>query len=337
MIHKIKNGSWMYRFYLNGKDIRKKGFASKHEAQEAENRKKAELQGIAYNTNNLSLIYENYENKRKMSIKQSTIVKDRGQIKKYILPYFTYVSDITPSKIDKWKSDIVALNLKESTTNQIIKCFKQLLVYASKQAPVPNGSIDNLESIKKHEIKKEMQIWSINEFNTFIASVDNTFYKLLFTTLFYSGLRISELRALTKNDIVDNELVITKRKEAKLKDKGFTTLKTSNSNRRVLMPIYIINDLKALECDGLLFPVSETQIRRMLDKYCTLSKVKHIRLHDFRHSHASFLLNNGCSLRLVSERLGHSSPSITMDYYWHILPNEQQKIIDIIEKEKTTQ
>lgn len=332
MIKKIANGSWMYRFYYQGKDIRKKGFASKHEAQESEAKRKAELQGIAFNTNNLAQVYEMFENKRKMRLKASTIYKDRKQIQTYILPFFTYISDITPTKIIKWKSDLLEKNFSEKYVNQIIKCFKQLLTFASKQAPLQQGVLDELETVKLHKLKNEMLIWSIEEYITFISAFKpDDPYKLLFETLFYSGLRIGELRGLTKNDIQGNELVINKRREYRLKDKSFTTLKTSNSNRRVLMPSSIITKLKALETD-ILFPISETQIRRVLDKKCAESQVKKIRLHDFRHSHASYLLNNGCSIRLVSERLGHSSPSITMDYYWHLLPNEQEKVIKLIEE-----
>ena len=178
-----------------------------------------------------------------------------------------------------------------------------------------------------------MKIWSVDEFNNFLSVIDDPYYKTLFNTLFWSGLRISELRALTQNDIKDNTLYINKRLDAKY-TKTFTTLKTQNSQRKVLMPSWIISDIKENCTDNILFPTSETQIRRMLDKYIKQSGNKKIRLHDFRHSHASYLINNGLSIRLVSERLGHSSPSITMDYYWHLLPNEQQKVIDLIEKEK---
>ena len=137
------------------------------------------------------------------------------------------------------------------------------------------------------------------------------------------------VKALTKKDISNNELIINKRLEVKAKIKGITTLKTASSNRRVLMPSSIIDKLRSLDSD-ILFPTSETQIRRKLLEYIKRASVKPIRIHDFRHSHASFLINSGCSIRLVSERLGHSSPSITMDYYWHLLPNEQEKVVNLI-------
>lgn len=332
MIKKLTDGSWCYRFYANGKDYRKRGFKTKHEAQESENKKRIEIKGFVVETNNLSILVENYLNKRKMRVKIATLKKDETTLKKYVLPQFKTTNAINNYSVEKWKSDIVALGFKEHYTNQVIKCFRMFLNYAKNYTFIDNRVIEELDIVKLYEIKDEMQIWSVDEFNQFISVIDDEYYKLMFETLFWSGLRISELRALTPKDIKDNSLYINKRLDSRY-TKDFTTLKTANSQRKVLMPKWIIDELVKLETP-VLFPTSETQIRRVLDKYIEKAKVKKIRLHDFRHSHASYLINNGCSIRLCSERLGHSSPSITMDYYWHLLPNEQEKVIDIIEKEK---
>lgn len=327
-----KTNTWSVRFYYLGKDIRKKGFKTKQEAIDFENEKRLELKGFIGSTDNISKLCEIYLNKRKNKVKMPTYEKDERILNKYVLPNFTYTYQLNSYTISKWKTDLLKNNFKEHYINQIIKCFRAFLTYASALSKIDNRAIEELDIVKLYEIKEEMQIWSVSEFNQFLLAVDDPYYSLLFSTLFWSGLRISELRALTKKDISGNELIISKRLEAKSKVKGLTTLKTSASNRRVLMPVVIIEELKKLDADKFLFPTSETQIRRMLDKYIKKSGVKRIRIHDFRHSHASFLINNKCSIRLVSERLGHSSPSITMDYYWHLLPNEQEKVIEAIEK-----
>ena len=46
----------------------------------------------------------------------------------------------------------------------------------------------------------------------------------------------------------------------------------------------------------------------------------HTRLHDLRHAHASFLIKQGIPAKVISERLGHSGISITMDTYGHLMP-----------------
>lgn len=332
MVKKETNNTWSYRFYSNGKDYRKRGFQTKKECIEAENKKRAEIKGFILETNNLYSLKENYLIKRKTRVKLPTLKKDESIIDKYILTYFKSASSINALAIQRWKSDIINLGFKEEYTNQIIKTFNSFLNYIKNYTFIDPLVFNELDSVKLHEIKEEMQIWSVDEFNKFISVINDEYYETLFTTLFWSGLRISELRALTPQDIKDNYISVNKRLDSKY-TKDFTTLKTSYSNRKVLMPKWIIEKLIKID-NPLLFPTSETQIRRKLDEYIKKSQVKKIRLHDFRHSHASFLINSGCSIRLVSERLGHSSPSITMDYYWHLLPNEQEKVIEFIEKEK---
>lgn len=48
------------------------------------------------------------------------------------------------------------------------------------------------------------------------------------------------------------------------------------------------------------------------------------RLHDLRHSHATQLLCQGVHPKVVSERLGHSTITLTMDVYSHVLPGMQE-------------
>ena len=48
-----------------------------------------------------------------------------------------------------------------------------------------------------------------------------------------------------------------------------------------------------------------------------------VRLHDLRHTSASLMLAAGVNIKLVSERLGHSSSAFTMDTYTHLLDNAQ--------------
>ena len=53
-----------------------------------------------------------------------------------------------------------------------------------------------------------------------------------------------------------------------------------------------------------------------------------LRLHHLRHTHASLMLSKGIRLKIVSERLGHSSIAITANIYSHVLPSVQQEAVD---------
>ncbi len=54
------------------------------------------------------------------------------------------------------------------------------------------------------------------------------------------------------------------------------------------------------------------------------AKIGHVRLHDLRHACASLMLKSGVHTKVVSERLGHSTISVTLDLYSHILPGLQE-------------
>lgn len=60
-------------------------------------------------------------------------------------------------------------------------------------------------------------------------------------------------------------------------------------------------------------------------KLLKASGLPKIRFHDLRHTAASLMLNHGIPVLIVSKRLGHSKPSITIDVYGHIIPSQQEK------------
>ncbi|MCW2881182.1 MAG: Integrase [Sphaerisporangium sp.] len=49
-----------------------------------------------------------------------------------------------------------------------------------------------------------------------------------------------------------------------------------------------------------------------------------VRLHDLRHTHATLLLAKGVPVKVVSERLGHASPTATLTVYAHVMPGNQR-------------
>ena len=59
-----------------------------------------------------------------------------------------------------------------------------------------------------------------------------------------------------------------------------------------------------------------------------------LRVHDLRHSHASFLINNGVDILLISKRLGHSNTAMTLNVYSHLYPDRENEAINLINKLK---
>ena len=67
--------------------------------------------------------------------------------------------------------------------------------------------------------------------------------------------------------------------------------------------------------------------RRDFRKTMSEAKVPRIRFHDLRHCHASLMLSCGTHLKVVQERLGHTSIRTTADIYSHVLPGIQRQAV----------
>ena len=56
-----------------------------------------------------------------------------------------------------------------------------------------------------------------------------------------------------------------------------------------------------------------------------------IRVHDIRHSHVSYLINQGVEPLIIKERLGHKDIKITMNTYGHLYPNQQKQVAEMLD------
>ena len=79
-------------------------------------------------------------------------------------------------------------------------------------------------------------------------------------------------------------------------------------------------------------PLAETTVQKRKKTAIQKSGVKEIRIHDFRHSHASLLLNNGVNVLAVSKRLGHSNVNMTMRVYAHLMEKTDESMMEFLNK-----
>lgn len=258
--------------------------------------------------------------------------------------------DSSSFSLDKNSKQYNALINSEKITqnykNKILGLFKRLIIYSNKYYNTSNTILKYVENFKESKQKKEMQFFTYEEYLKFSSVIDNTEWTLFFKMLYFLGLRQGELQALNWNDIDFNkkQLKVTKTLTSKIKGESWTisSPKTQKSNRILPLPDKIIKDLNAqlekakkykdFKYDWFVFgnsiPFKETNICNKKNKYCDLAGLPKIRIHDFRHSCASLLINQGASIALVSKYLGHSKVSITLDIYTHMYKSELKDISD---------
>ncbi|MED1817371.1 tyrosine-type recombinase/integrase [Bacillus subtilis] len=197
------------------------------------------------------------------------------------------------------------------------------------------------------EVNKRLNYWEFDEFKRFISVVDDPMYRAFFSTLYFSGARKGELLALTWADVdfENNHIDINKTEY----NREITKPKTKSSIRVILMPKQVMDQLKDIKksaeniapvkSDYRVFgsfydSIATSTIDRRYEKYLKKSGVKKIVLHEFRHSHASYLINKRCNPLVIAQRLGHKNVAETLNTYSHLYPSAQHEVIGFMESEK---
>lgn len=251
---------------------------------------------------------------------------------KYIKPHLERLSvdNISNLTLSKLIMQFERVNLSNKT--KLIAALKLFLDFLTKYGLDKNLDYSILK-IKNVPLKKtnKQSFWSHEEFLSFIAAVKNTDHKLLFSLLFYYGLRIGELRGLKHQDIdTMNDLVFIERSITNKTGKGHqveSILKTNSSNRvypltKEIKALYLLLDKKTNSEDYLFksenknsLVIGETSIRRILDEYTKAVNLKRIKIHDFRRSSNLYLKSLGFDKYDRAAWLGHSNPNVTDTYY----------------------
>ncbi len=178
--------------------------------------------------------------------------------------------------------------------------------------------------------KRKLNFWTESEFLTFINTVDDEYYKLMYTTLFYTGLRKGELFGLKYEDISNKEIHLQRTIKA-IGGNIFESnkFKTDSSKRIVPIPEW----LDFGPGKGFIFnPKDYTHIQRTFKRDIRKANMKEIRIHDLRHSYVAMLINKGVDIYTIKEVVGHAKISMTMDTYGHLYPDKRRKITKIFEK-----
>lgn len=324
---------------------------TKKEAQEAERQFLLSLDQTINHRDmtfkDLYLAFYEYQNDK---VRESTIKTYRDRIKYLELFDKIKLREMNIKHFELWKKEINKLPLATSYKNDLFKFVKAILNFGTKWydfnfAPMYN-KMTNFTN--PNELKKEMEFFTIEEFNKFISVENDILFRPLFETLYYMGLRKGELRGLQWKDIDFNNKMMKIYKQIpsiySIDNYRLSPLKTKNSNRDLPINDILLEDLEKLYNSqkqyknfnqewyvfGNDLPIHKDTIRRRKNANCKEAGVKQIRVHDFRHSCASFLINYGASITLVAKYLGHTKIDETLNTYSHMYQNKLEDIVKLI-------
>lgn len=190
--------------------------------------------------------------------------------------------------------------------------------------------------------------WSV--LKKFISFAQDLKAKTTFEILYYCGLRKGELKALTWKDIYFDKRILSVNKQlTQLNNKGkfeFSDTKTKDSKRIVPITKSLLNDLKELyDYDKKTYanfnddffvcsdyrPIADSTLYLYRSRMADKAELKRIRIHDFRHSCASLLINNGANVTLVAKYLGHTKIEETLNTYSHMFSTALDSVVSVID------
>ena len=275
-------------------------------------------------------------------LKENTLQTKVTIIKKKILPYFKdkKLCDITPTDIISWQNEMMKQTTKtdkefsptylNTLHNQLSAIFNYAVRY--------NGLSTNPARIAGNmgkETNGEMQFWTKEEYMTFSKAMmkkDGIFQA--FEMLYWCGLRLGEMLALTPSDFdFDKKTVRINKSYQRIKGEDvITDPKTVKSNRVVQMPDFLSDEMEdyisrqyELKPNDRIFTVTKSGMHHEMNRGCRETGVKRIRIHDLRHSHVSLLIEMGFSAVDIANRVGHESVKITYRYA-HMFPSKDKAI-----------
>lgn len=308
--------------------------------------------------NNITIqtLYDEYTLAKSHEVRESSLHKIKSVLSNNVLLYLSKVKldKLNSHVLQNWKNEISKADTKVTTKQNVYKEFRAMLNFAVKMDYLQTNPLLKVGNFKDaydlNKSEEKIQYYTSEEFKKFISVIpDEDFsYFVFFNIAFYTGLRKGENNALDWNSLNGNLLKVTRSVTQKIKGKEsvFTPPKNASSYRTLQLPKQLVSVLEEqkkrqqknsqkwntgfLICGGAKC-LSDTAISNKNIQYAKAAGLHHIRIHDFRHTHATLLINEGINIQEIARRLGHADVNITWKTYSHLYPREEERAIKVLE------
>lgn len=321
-----KTGKWLIQYrYTDWQGKRRKstkrGFKTKREAEEwLRNFLMTQTSDFDMKFDEfLKLYYADMETR----LREHTMRTKKYIIELKILPYFGQkrINDIKAADIRNWQNELIKQGYSPTYLKTINNQLSAVFNYAVKYYDLKGNPCAKAGSMGKSKAE-EMNFWTKEEFMQFIDSVmDKRQSYMAFMLLYWTGMRLGEVLALTPADIdfEKRTISITKSYQRLGKQDVITPPKTRKSKRIITIPEFLIADLQdylsslyeVKDTDRLL-PVTKYYLEHEMKRGIKVSGVKKIRVHDLRHPYVKH------TTKIFSLRL--------MDFQAQAYPDARRKI-----------
>lgn len=276
----------------------------------------------------------------------STINGYRVNFENHTIPYIGNIKlqKLTPVQIQDMFTALADKGLNPRSVKYVHTTLREVLQYAYKMQLVSQNVADFVSPPKQQ--KYRATVYTEEEAIRLLQCAAGTDMEMPLNLAVGLGLRRGELLALQWKDIdfQNQTIAICRNLVCINKEFRFDKTKTESGNRTLLLSQSLLdklkrykkaqtetqlflgkeyenNDLICCRQDGK--PYHTGSFSHKFSEFLKRHELRHIRLHDLRHTNATLMLQYGVPAKIASERLGHSGIAITLDTYSHVSPEMQ--------------
>lgn len=303
-----------------------------------------------------------YEMERKYDIRETTMERKASVVRNQIVPLIgdVPISELSFERLSAWRTELNGTGRKAGTKNNAYRDLRAMLNFAVARKLIPESPLKWVPTFKDPYRETEavkLRYYTKEEFQKYIAEARKEAERrgdlrgrgiyLFFMLAYYTGMRKGEINALRWSDVEGGNYVWVRRSlTQKIKGEKWveTPPKTKTSVRRLQMPGKLVDAMnehrerqkKVKRWNESFFicggpePIPDTTLENANQKFAEAAGVKHITVHEFRHSHASVLCNAGVNIKEIARRLGHERVEITLKTYAHLYPKEEEVAVSVL-------
>jgi len=348
-VTKRKDGRWQARYHANGKRRYIYGKTKSEVARRLNEALHDASRGIVYEDKGITVEEHvgTWLDASRSTVRARTWERYEHICRNHVIPDvgFLKLRNLSPMMVqDRYQKKLRVLSPR--TVVYVHVTLHKALQQAVKWNLIPRNVTELVDPPRS--TKEEFIPLTPEQVNTLFRTVEDSPLEALYVLAVTTGLRKGELMGLKWSDVdLDAGLLQVKRSLSLTKDGPvMVPPKTAKGSRRVALTVVAVDALRKHRSQqdsqrgawardhGLIFPNDAGEPRRSRNVINTcFERVKRrgnlpdIRFHDLRHTCAALLLTKGVHPKIVQEMLGHSSISITLDTYSHVLPNMQDEAV----------
>jgi integrase len=277
-----------------------------------------------------------------LGLERATIKVYSDHVRLHIVPFIGHLklSDLSVQVVRKFEDTLRQNGRSAGLISMIVRSLGGILADAQERGNSAHNAVKEMhrtrgkrrnKATQKRKLEIGVDIPAKEEVSSIIAHAKRQWRPLLLTAAF-TGLRVSELRGLRWSDVdlKANELKVRQRAD---RYNNIDKPKSEAGERTVPFGPYLSNTLKEwkLACPKgeLVFPNGQGKVENLSNIItrglvpavtAALGKPKYTGMHVFRHFYASWCIDRGQPPKVIQERLGHSSITMTFDRYGHLFP-----------------